>query len=79
MVCIGTPHHFKFFKSCLPQIFTWSILEYFDLSVSNCLCISKFTYNIFKKIVFQEIPLRRHINKLGDRIKILFVILTEIK
>ena len=30
MVCLGRTYQFKFFKGCLPQIFTWSILEYLD-------------------------------------------------
>ena len=29
MICLSRPYHFKYFKGCLPQIFTWSILEYF--------------------------------------------------
>ena len=30
MVCLGRPCHFKFFKGCLQQIFTWSIHEYLN-------------------------------------------------
>ena len=30
IVCLRRPYHFKFFKGCLPQNFTWSVLEYLD-------------------------------------------------
>ena len=29
IICRRQPYHFRFFKSCLPQIFTWPIFEYF--------------------------------------------------
>ena len=29
MVCLSRPYPYKFFEGCLPNIFTWAILEYF--------------------------------------------------